>query len=190
MPEAQDPLRHDLTALFVFVDSVSRCCVSKNTSLAYTPAHDRFFRFISDLAHETKDQISRWSAETDAELEDRRAELQSIRDVWKEFHNFIKPTLDADTLHAPYSVIEGIIRRARELPDCEDLDVAIFLTAEPTYVQVRAAAFHANADKIRSVIPNAPRFPPELAVIGVPYAFDSAVFQNCLIAHELGHHVA
>jgi hypothetical protein len=189
MLEEQDSLLHDLTALLAFVDSVSRASVFRGSAAAYTPAGERFLQFICDLAEKTKLHLSQWTISDAADFEDRRGELQTIRSVWKQFHHFIKPTLDADTLHLPYSVIAGINQRIRELPRFEKLDVAVFLTAEPTYIQVYAGFFYEHAEKIRNAIPDAPQFPANLAVIGLPYSQDSTVFPNCHLAHELGHHV-
>jgi hypothetical protein len=189
MPEAQEGVLHDVTALIAFINSVSVTCVNRDPAAAYTAAADRFFLFISELADKSVRYLSSWRPIDNADFEDRRSELQSIRAVWRHFHNFIKPTLDADTLHGPYSVLAGIIQRTRELPGLEGLDVAMFLTPEPNHIQVYVTSFHENALKIRALVPNAPLFPTNLALIGVPYSQDSTTFPNCLIAHELGHHI-
>jgi hypothetical protein len=189
MPESRVFLRHDLTALFAFIDSISGICLSRSPIVAYTPAADRFFDFISRLALTTKTHLAGWFLQDDEEFEERRQELETIRSFWKELHNFIKPTLDADTLHIPSAVVDGIVRRFREIPKYSRMDFSIFLTAEFNYVQVRSADFRLLSSKIRSIISGAPEFPPNLGIIGIPYSQGSTVFPNCLVAHEIGHFV-
>ncbi len=189
MPEQREYLRHDLTALYAFIDSIIGSCLSRSPSAAYTPAADRFFVFVLDLATICKEHIANWSVEDDEEFEDRREELGTIRAARRELRKLIKPVLDADTLHFPSAVVDGIVRRFREAPKFAQTEFAIFHTAEFNYVQIRTADLRRVAAKIRHIIPGAPEFPSNLGLIGIPYSQGTTAFANCLVAHEIGHYV-
>jgi hypothetical protein len=189
MPAREQNLRHDLTALYAFVDSIALPVSYRTSSEAYTPAAVRFFDYVENLATVTKAHVAAWKVADDDEFEDRREELGTIRAAWKELHKFIKPALDADTLHVPSAVVEGIVRRFREIPKYSGAGFAIFHTSEFNYVQVRTADLRRVSAKLKGVIPGAPDFPSNLGLIGIPYSQGTTVFSNCLLAHEIGHFV-
>ena len=191
MAEQPDYLRHDLTALYAFIESVAEGVLSRRNSAAYSPAAVRFFDFVSALASSSKNYLEKWSADDSEEFEDRRGELGTIRATWREFHKLIKPALDADTLQAPSAVVDGIVRRFRELelPECSKTEFALFHTSEFNYVQVHTADLRRTAEKIHHIIPDAPFFPDNLGLIGLPYSQGRTAFSNCLVAHEMGHHI-
>jgi hypothetical protein len=191
MAEQRDYLRHDLTALYAFIECVTGGVVSRRNSAAYSAAAIRFFDFVEALAASSKNHLERWSVDDSEEFEDRRGELGTIRAAWREFHKLIKPALDADTLQAPSAVVDGIVRRFRELelPGCKETEFALFHTSEFNYVQVHTADLRRTAEKIRHIIPEAPLFPDNLGLIGLPYSQGRTAFANCLVAHEMGHHI-
>ncbi|MGA2351236.1 MAG: hypothetical protein ABSF70_12450 [Terracidiphilus sp.] len=189
MPEQRDYLRHDLTALYAFIESVAGSNVFRRSSAAYSPAAVRFFDFVLDLAASSKKHLEEWSVTDDDEFEDRREELGTIRAAWKELHRFIKPALDADTLQVPSAVVDGIVRQFKELPGCSKTEFAIFHTSEFNYVQIRTADLRRIASKLRTIIRGAPEFPNNLGLIGMPYSQGRTAFANCLVAHEMGHFI-
>lgn len=189
MPKQRESLRHDLTALYAFIDYIVGDDGNREPSVAYGHAASRFLGFIIELATSCKDYIETWTVEDDEEYEDRREELGTIRAAWKELHALIKPALDADTLRIPSAVVDGIVRRFKELPNNADAEFALFHSSEFNYVEVRTADLGNIASKLRAIVPNAPRFPDQLGLIGIPYSQGKAAFSNCLIAHEIGHHV-
>lgn len=188
MPEQREYLRHDLTALYAFIDSIVEGLASRRSSAAYSPAAIEFLKFVSDLAASTKEHLASWSVTDDEDFEDKRGELGTIRADWRELHRFIKPVLDADTLQAPSAVVDGIVRRFRELPGSEGTKFALFHTSEFNYVQVRTADLNRIATKFKKIIRGAPEFPPDLGLIGIPYSQGRTAFGNCLVAHEMGHY--
>lgn len=188
MPPQRDDLRHDLTALYAFIESIVGWLASRRSSAAYGPAAEEFFQFVGELAESCESHIADFSVADDEEFEDRREELGTIRAAWRLLHLFIKPAIDADTLQAPWAVVDGLIRRYRILPGCGDTRFALFHTAEFNYVQIRTADLQNIAAKIRKIIPIAPKFPIDLGLIGIPYSQGGTVFANCLVAHEIGHY--
>jgi hypothetical protein len=189
MPKQREFLRHDLTALYAFIDYIGGDEGHREPSVAYGPAATRFLHFVTELATSCKDYIETWDVEDDEEYEDRREELGTIWAAWKELHALIKPALDADTLKVPSAVVDGIVRRFKQLPKNEDAEFALFHSSEFNYVEVRTADLGNIATKLRTIVPNAPPFPDQLGLIGIPYSQGKAAFSNCLIAHEIGHYV-
>jgi hypothetical protein len=101
MPKQLEFLRHDLTALYAFIDYIVGDEGYREPSVAYGPAASRFLGFVTQLATGCKDYIETWEVGDDEEYEDRREELGTIRAAWKELHSLIKPALDADTSEGP-----------------------------------------------------------------------------------------
>jgi hypothetical protein len=188
MPPIREHLRHDLTALFAFIDSVTSGLAARRSVAAYGPAADRFFEFVTKLADSCKDHISSWTIEDDEEFEDRRGELSTLRAAWRDLHFLVKPALDADTLQAPLAVVDGIVRRFQELPGCDQTNFAIFHTSDFNYTEVRTADLSSVVDKFTNVISDPPPFPANLGLIGMPYSQGRTAFATCLVAHEMGHY--
>lgn len=188
MDESREYLRHDLTALFAFIDSITDGLATKRSVAAYGPAADLFFEFVAKLSETCKRHISAWTVADDEEFEDRREELNTLRAAWSELHFLVKPTLDADTLQAPLAVVDGLVRRFQELPGCEKTNFALFHTSEFNYTEVRTASLGSIITKFSSIISKPPPFPPDLGLIGIPYSQGRTAFANCLVAHEMGHY--
>jgi hypothetical protein len=187
MREERDHLRHDLTALYAFIESVVGGA-ARRPSAAYGPAANEFFKFVNELATTCRDYIADWKVADADEFEHKRPELEEIRGHWRELHKLIKPAFDADTLQVPSAVVDGIARRFRELPDCGNTEFALFHTAEFNYMHVHTAALRNTAKAFRAVVPNAPKFPENLGLIGMPYSQGRTAFANCLVAHEMAHY--
>ena len=187
MPEKQDYLRHDLTALYAFIESVVGGA-ARRPSAAYGPAADDFFIFVNELATACRDYIADWKVADAEEFEHKRPELEEIRGHWRELHKLIKPAFDADTLQVPSAVVDGIARRFQELPGCGNTEFALFHTAEFNYMHVHTAALRSTAKAFRAIVPNAPKFPDDLGLIGMPYSQGRTAFANCLVAHEMAHY--
>jgi hypothetical protein len=188
MPEHPAYLRHDQTALYAFIGSIVEGVAARRSCAAYSPAAIHFLDFIADLAASSQKYLSEWSVADSEEFEDRREDLGTIRAAWKELHLLIKPALDADTLQVPSAVIDGIVRRFHDLPECAGTDFALFHTSEFNYVQVRTADLKRISAKVKKLILDAPEFPPDLGLIGIPYSQGRTAFANCLVAHEMGHY--
>ena len=188
MPPIRDVMRHDLTALHAFIESIVEGIADRRSSAVYSSAATRFFEeFVCPLAKCCEEYIEGWAVKDYEDFEDRRGELEEMRAHWRELHTLVKPALDADTLQVPSAVVGGIIRRFKELPGCSEAEFALFHTSEFNYIQVQTADLKELAGKFRAIVPNAPAFPNNLGLIGMPYSQGRTAFANCLVAHEMGH---
>ncbi len=186
-----ETLKRDAAALFSFVDSVCQFCVDHD-SPAYLSPSKEFFKYIRDLGDATKAYLNIFSekAPKDSRLyQDYRQKLETIRSGWFEFHQFIKPAIDADTLSMPYPLVEALTRRLNQIKQLEKTKFILFHLDEVNYLQVRVSGLTRTADRLANIIPDARGFPPELGMIGIPYSQSSPLYLNCLIAHEIGHFV-
>jgi hypothetical protein len=192
MLSIRDQLVREASALYGFVDSISAQCSRIPQSVAFTESSTRFFQHVDHLATATKEHLAVFpedhiEAVTEEEFHETRAELCTIRNVWKELHQFIKPATDADTLNQPTALVAAMLGRAKLLPELQDADFAIFHTDSFDYLQVNPTSIR---DLIRGLafIVGAQEFPPGLALIGIPSTQGNALFLNCLLAHEVGEY--
>src|SRR4029077_10692916 len=156
----------EASALYGFVDSVSALCSRVPQSVAFTESSALFFRHIDQLAAATKRHLDAFPSEdvetaTDEEFHQTRDELRTIRGVWKELHQFIKPATDADTLNQPSALISAILRRPRNLPELQDADFAIFHTNSFDYLQVNPTSIRRAARGLAFIV-GAEEFPRSL----------------------------
>jgi len=186
-----ETLRIDAAALFSFVDSICQFCVDRDSPAYLEPSKD-FFKYIRDLGDATKAYLNVFSekAPRDPRLyQGYRQKLETIRSAWFEFHQFIKPAIDADTLSMPYSLVEALTGRLNEVKDLDKTRFVLFHLDEVNYLQIRVSEVKRTADRLSIIIPDAQPFPADLGMIGIPYSQSSPLFLNCLIAHEIGHFV-
>lgn len=190
MRTLEEQVRHDASSLYQFVSSITLHCDSKNPAAAYLSSSERFFKYIIELGHATKTYVKDFPAGRTlaAQFLDLRDDIATLRGSWQFLHLFVKPALDSDTLHLPTSLIQGLIERFREIPDYADTDFAIYHTDLFNYLNVQLNVFKPIADDTAALV-KGPKFPEKLALIGIPYSQSSSLFMNCLIPHEMGHHV-
>jgi hypothetical protein len=77
MPEERDHPRHDLTALYAFIESVVGGA-TRGPSAAYGLAATDFFKFVNELATTCRDYIADWKVADADEFEHKRPELEEI----------------------------------------------------------------------------------------------------------------
>jgi hypothetical protein len=190
MPTLEEQVRHDASSLYQFVSSITQYLETRNPAAAYLSSSERFFKYIIELGQATKAYLRNFPGgrTQTAQFLDLRDDIAVLRGSWQFLHLFVKPALDSDTLHLPTSLIQGLIERFRETPGYSDTDFAIFHTDVFNYLNVQLNVFKSIADKIAAPV-GGPKFPEKLALIGIPYSQSSSVFMNCLIPHEMGHHV-
>lgn len=187
-----ETLQRDAAALFSFVDSVCLHCQEGPEAPAYLSPSTTFFRYIRRLGDATKAFLNAFpgSAPKDQKLyQFYRQKLETIRSGWFEFHQFIKPAVDADTLNVPYALVEALTRRLNRIPEFRKTKFVLFHFHEVNYLQVRVSEIKKTANRLASLIPDSRDFPPDLGMIGIPYSQSSSLYLNCLIAHEIGHFV-
>jgi hypothetical protein len=190
MPSLEERVRHDVSSLYQFVASITVLCERRNSAAAYLASSETFFAYIVELGQATKNYIKDvpGNHKSSAQLLNLRDTIPSLRLAWECLHSFVKPALDSDTLHLPNSLIQGLTERFREIPGYKDTDFVIHHTDEFNYFNVQLDVFKRIADSISQLVLG-PAFPPNLALIGIPYSQSSSLFMNCLIPHEMGHHV-
>ncbi len=186
-----ETLKRDAAALFLFVDSVCQFCIDSD-SPAYLKPSEEFFKYIRDLGDATKAYLNHFSEKAPKDLRlyrHYRQKLETIRSCWFEFHQFLKPAIDADTLSMPYPLVEALTKRLNQIKGLENTKFVLFHLDEVNYLQVRVSEISRTADRLASIIPDSDPFPADLGMIGIPYSQSSALYLNCLIAHEIGHFV-
>jgi hypothetical protein len=186
----EEQVRHDASSLYQFVSSITDHCDSKSSAAAYLSSSEKFFSYVIELGNATKKYVSDFPGGRTqaAQFLDLRDDIATLRSGWQFLHLFVKPALDSDTLHLPTSLIQGLIERFREIADYTDTDFAIYHTDLFNYLNVQLNVFKPIADHIAGLV-KGPKFPEKLALIGIPYSQSSSVFMNCLIPHEMGHHI-
>lgn len=184
-----DEVRHDTASLHRFISSVCATCEHREGGRAYPPPSDDFLKYIRQLGDCTKSFLESFpnSVPSGPTYNFHRQKLWTLRSSWFELHQYVKPTTDAHTLSLPAPLIDGLLRRFRQLQGFAGTRFAVFHIEKLNYLQVVASGIRGIAQQIASVIPNAPSFPPGLGLIGIPYSQASSVFLNCLIPHEMGH---
>jgi hypothetical protein len=193
MQSLRNQLVREAAALYGFVDSISASCTHLPQSVAFTEASARFFRYIEQLADATKQHLAEFppvsiQAAAADEFQETRGELFTIRRVWKQLHQFIKPASDADTLNQPTALVSAMLERTRRLPGLQDADFAIFLTETFDYLQVNPTWIRGAARDLAFIV-TADEFPSGLGLIGIPSTQGSSLLLNCLVAHEIGEYV-
>src|SRR5216683_4561174 len=187
-----ETLQRDAAALFSFVDSICLHCSGNWDSPAYLEPSIQFFNYIRELGDATKAYLNTFPSKAPKDnrlYQNYRQKLETIRSGWFDLHQLIKPAVDADTLNAPYTLIEALTRRLNRIHGFERTTFAIFHFAELNYLEVPISAIKRTTEGLNRVIPEPPLFPPYLGLIGIPYSQSSSLYLNCLISHEIGHFV-
>lgn len=190
MADLKATLRQDAASLQQFVNTIADHCERRNSAAAYLQSSERFFSYIVKLAASTRSFLTQsLESRTDAkDLLDLRSDISVLRAGWRFLHGFVKPVLDADTLRLPCSLVLGLTSRFREIPQFSDTEFVIYHTDEFNYFNVKLSVLKPGADRIAGLV-SGPSFPDKLGLIGIPYSQASSMFMNCLIPHEMGHHV-
>jgi hypothetical protein len=145
-------------------------------SPAYLKPSKKFFEGIRQLGNATKAYLNQFSAKApkDSRLyQHYRQKLETIRSGWFEFHQFIKPAIDADTLNMPYPLVEALTRRLNGIDGVDKTTFVLFHFHEVNYLQVRVSEIKRTADRLTSIIPDSPPFESDLGMIGIPYSQSS-----------------
>jgi hypothetical protein len=194
--DAIDAVRHDAASLYSFVDSISRDC-ERGIYPSYVRSSHDFFEYVLNLSKSIKLYLKGFLAGLDPQLAvqnpkdflDQAQFIRSLRLNLFEFHGLIQPALDADTLHAPYALLEALKRRLASLPQFANIDFVVIHTSDVNYYQIGASDIRDLAKLIAQTVPGAPEFPKHLGVVGIPYSQSSGLFLNVALAHEMGHYV-
>jgi hypothetical protein len=117
-----------------------------------------------------------------------RQKLKLLRDSWGLLHRYIKPCLDADTLHIPLPLLNVLNDRLKRVPGCAKFECAVFQLTAANYAMLTYNEVNSVANGIARRVDDKD-FPPSLSLVGIPYSQSSGLFLNCLIPHEMAHFV-
>jgi hypothetical protein len=186
----RDHLQREVASLYAFVESVSRACSPPPQSVSYSESSSRFFAEISRLAEHTKKHIAGFehhAEDNNEEFVEARTELWTLRAAWRELHQFIKSSADADTLNQPGAIVTALVNRLHELRGFESTQFTIFHTDSFEYAQLDPRATENLVAQLARIVDAGP-FPADLGLIGMPNSQGNALFLNCLLAHEIGEY--
>jgi hypothetical protein len=186
----RDQLQREVASLYAFVEAVSRACVPPPQAVSYSESSSKFFGYISHLAECTKIYITdfeRHAEDDDEGFVESRTELCTLRAAWRELHQFVKPSADADTLNQPTAMVAGLVNRLHELKGFESTDFTIFHTDSFDYSQLNPRAMEDAVTQLARIV-DADPFPANLGLIGIPNSQGNALFLNCLLVHEIGEY--
>lgn len=119
---------------------------------------------------------------------ERRQSFLSFRNFWRDIHQFVKPSRDADTLHSPVALIEQLEYMLSKIPNLEGSRLLICHTAEANYIQFPRSEMRVDAEHYEATVLDSPSFPDKVAFIAIPYSQESSLFTNIIICHEMGHY--
>ena len=186
-----DTLQRDAAALFSFVDSISTHCQKNTESPSYLKPSLEFFAYVQELGLATQAYLNVFPSKAPHDMrlyQGYRQKLETIRLGWFAFHQLIKPTVDADTLNIPYTLVEALTKRLNLLNGFESTRFAIFHSDALNYFEVELSEI-GWITGMAAVIPDTPFFPDGLGLIGIPYSQSTSLYLNGLISHEMGHFI-
>jgi hypothetical protein len=154
------------------------------------PSRD-FFSHIARLGSET---LAFLQAYPEHILKDQRTasskrqKLFSLKQAWESLHEYLRPALDADSLHLPTPLISALHDKLHEVDEWSLYRFTLFLSVEANYFEVPSEMVQEVADRIASLI-SGTQFPPCLGLIAIPYSQSDGLFWNCTLAHEMAHFI-
>jgi len=156
----------------------------------HTAVTDEFIGYVQTLGKATEayleDLVSTPPDPRFRESE-RRQSFLSFRNFWRDLHQFVKPSRDADTLHSPVALIEQLEAMLSKIPELDGSRLLICHTAEANYIQFPRSEMRVDAEHYEATVPDSPTFPDKVAFIAIPYSQESSLFTNIIICHEMGH---
>lgn len=182
-------VRQESAALFRFVDSIVRRCTETHEYPVYAQTSKIFLNYMTVLGNETKAFLEAFpeSAERDMRTANsKRRKLHSLRVSWEALHEYLKPALDADTLHIPTPLILALQDDINQLEELKDLKFTVFHSDRVNYLQLPPGTIKETADLIADLV-SGTRFPLSLGLVGMPYSQSNGFFLNCLLVHEMAH---
>jgi hypothetical protein len=151
---------------------------------------NEYLDYVQKLGNATEQHLRRLlSTPPDPRFSaDDRQSLRPFRDFWRDIHEFVKPSRDADTLHTPVALIEQLEMLLSKVPGLEKCQLLLCHTPEANYIQFVRSQRREKAEHYAAIVSGAPAFPLKMGFIAIPYSQESCLFQNLLICHETGHY--
>jgi hypothetical protein len=164
------------------------CAVAEADHPYYNKASYEFFLYVRELVGSTITYLEglpkRAHRFKDIEYSIRQ-KLRVLRHSWGRIHRYIRPSLDADTLHIPLPLLNAFNDMVQQIQGCEGFRFALFHTTEHNYLMPTNEEVGKIVGYVAACVGGRP-FPPSLGLVGIPYSQASGLFLNCLIPHEMG----
>jgi hypothetical protein len=189
-----DAIREDAARLHCFIEPLIRMCSDLREDYpVFADPSLEFFSYISKLGTKTQEYLETFPAYYVKSTDERSARskrqaLFTIKNSWETLHNYIRPALDADSLHLPMSLITAFSDIVNAVDDWKDYKFVLFHTNEANYLQIPAGMARKAANEIADSV-SYERFDANLGLVGIPYSQSQAFFLNCLLPHEFAHFI-
>jgi hypothetical protein len=189
-----DAVLQEAAQLHGFVESVIHLCADLREDYpVFSKASLSYFAYIVELGKKTQAYLEGFPAfyrkSTDVRAASSKLQkLYSLKTSWEALHAYIKPALDADTLHLPSSLITAFEDIVNTVPDWQDYRFVLFHTTEANYLQVPSGMAREVANDIADSV-NCERFDANLGLVGIPYSQPNSIFLNCVLPHEFSHFI-
>lgn len=185
-------IRQEVACLHRFIEPIIRMCSDlRDDYPVYSSPSREFFVYIQNLGNETlrfleafPENVLRDSRTTSS----KRQKLQSLKAAWEHLHQYVRPALDADSLHLPTPLITALHDSLHEFNNWREYRFTLFHTAEANYFEIPAEMARETANRIAALI-GGTKFPQSLGLLGIPYSQGDGCFLNCILAHEIGHFI-
>ena len=185
-------LLRDAADLHRFLQPIARISdVARTDHPYYSDASYRFFDHINGLIEKTLtylESLPKRPSKFPEIQHSLRQRLKLLRYSWGLLHKYIQPSLEADTLHIPFPLLNVLNDKLQQVPECEDFECAVFQLTDLNYVMLPYNAVNRVANRIRAIV-HGDEFPDFLTLVGIPYSQSSGLFLNCQIPHEMAHFV-
>jgi hypothetical protein len=149
-----DAVRQDASQLHSFIEQLVQMCSNlRDDYPVFRDPSIKFFGYIATLGLKTQEYLEGFPAfyakSTDKRAADsKRQKLVSLKTAWETLHNYIKPALDADSLHLPMSLVTAFGDIVNSVDDWRDYKFVLFHTTEANYLQIPSGMARKAANDI------------------------------------------
>lgn len=188
---ASEAVQQEAAAVYRFVGTMVNLCQSISAYPVYTTQSHKFFDYVKLLGEQTQQFLLDFPQQVNKNAKtafSKRKKLLELRNSWETIHEYLKPALDADTLHLPTPLMLAFQDMISEIEELRPIEFTVFHASEVNYLQIPAETFREIANGIADAI-KGDHFPQDLGLIGLPYSQANGFFLNCLLPHEMGHFI-
>ncbi len=192
MTVSEEVVRQEVSDLHRFIEPMVRMCSElRDDHPVYSGPSREFFDHIEKLGNETLAYLRTFPEEVMRDprtASSKRQRLLTLRAAWEGLHEYLRPALDADSLHLPTPLITALHDKLHEAEEWSSYHFALFHSVEANYLELPPGLVRSAAEKIAGLI-RGTQFPPCLGLVGIPYSQADGFFLNCILAHEMAHFV-
>lgn len=185
-------VRQEAVDLHRFIEPLIRMCTDLRADYPVFPEPSKtFFAYVQKLGLETQNFLTHYpdsyhKSKSPSTAFSKRQKLVLLRNAWGNLHEYLRPALDADSLHLPMPLITAFQDIVNEAEEWKQFEFVLFHTTQWNYLQVPSGMARDIANDIADLIGGS-RFPINLGLVGIPYSQANSFFLNCLLPHEMAH---